>query len=487
MAEKDKIHVLFAGAEAEPLAKVGGLGDVTGALPKAITEIAPDRVEIRIMLPYHAVIKQKNIPVALLGSFTILTTTDSVDCDVYVGKLGDLTLYLLDNDQINHNAPVYHGDAVLDGRKYASFSVAVLEAIKYIGWRVDILHANDWHTALSVYALKTLYKNDPFFLNTKTVLSVHNLPYNGYGAETAMTDYGFSPNNDPDLPDWSRLTPLPVGLAAADRVLAVSPGYAQEIFTPEFGCGLDGYLNANKEKVSGILNGIDMNIWNPETDPLIYQNFSAAEPEKKIQNKLALQKEYSLELNPDIPLLTVVSRLDYQKGLGLIFDGLEKILDKPWQLALLGTGAADLEQRAKDLAAKFPRKVSAIIKYDNAIAHKLYASGDIFLMPSFYEPCGLSQMIAMRYGNIPVARATGGLRDSIQDFHIDPDNATGFLFNEKTPAGLIRALDDAMHTFTNKLVWNQIQQNAMHMDFSWAKSAKIYFNNYLELLRLKTE
>ncbi|MFZ3070385.1 MAG: glycogen/starch synthase [Anaerolineaceae bacterium] len=481
MKDHKKLHILFAGAEVEPLAKVGGLGDVAGALPQAITELAPDQVEIRLILPFHAVIKQKNPPVGMIGTFPIQTSTGQTDCNLYVTNLGDLTVYLLDNDNINHNSPVYHGDAVLDGRKYAFFSVALLEAMKFLGWHVDILHANDWHTALSVYALKTIYKDDPFFAGTKTLLTVHNLPFNGYGAETAMTDLGFLPSLDPGLPDWSRLTPLPVGLSAADKIVAVSPGYAQEILTPDFGCGLDDYLNAHKKKISGILNGIDTSNWNPSSDSFITQKFSADQIEGKLKNKFELQKEFNLELNPDIPLLTVVSRLDYQKGIGLIFDGVPAMLKRPMQLVLLGTGSSALEARARDLASRYPKNVVSILEYDDVIAHKLYASGDIFLMPSLYEPCGLSQMIAMIYGNIPVARATGGLKDSIIDYRTDPENATGFLFSEKSSEGLVSAINFALQIYANKSVWNQIQQNAMACEFSWTKSASEYLKIYQEL------
>lgn len=482
MPEINKIHVLFTGAEAEPLVKVGGLGDVAGALPKAITDIASDQVEIRMILPFHAAVKQKNPPMGLIGSFSIQTSAGTSSCDLYVSKLNGLMLYLLDNDNINHNSPIYYEDGDLNGRKYAFFSLALLEAMKYIGWHVDILHANDWHTALSIYALKTIYKDDPFYTGTKTVLSIHNLPYNGYGSQLAMTDLGFIPSTDPDLPDWARLTPLPLGIATADKIIAVSPEYAQEILTPDFGCGLADYLNIHKNRISGILNGIDTEVWDPATDQFINHNFTINKPEKKLQDKLELQKEYGLEINPDIPLLTVVSRLDYQKGIGIIFDGLGKILNTSWQLALLGTGAPDLEDRAKDLAQKYPKRVVSILKYDNAISHKLYASGDIFLMPSLFEPCGLSQMIAMRYGNIPVARATGGLKDSIVDFRSNPEDASGFLFDDQTPESFIKAVNSAFQQYANKLIWNQIQQNAMSTDFSWSHSAKKYLRVYQQLV-----
>jgi len=239
---------------------------VAGALPAEIQRLAGDQVDIRLVIPFHAEVKQKEPLAGLIGSFPIKTKSGPTTCDLYVTDLNGVTTYLLDSDGINHNSPIYIGDGSLDGRKYTSFSVALLKAMRYIDWPIDILHANDWHTALAVYALKDLYKADAFLVNTKSVLSVHNLPYNGYGADAAMADFGFTPCNDPDLPDWARLTPMPVGLASADRIVAVSPGYAQEILTAEFGCGLDGYLRLHQDKLSGILNGIDTEIWNPQSD-----------------------------------------------------------------------------------------------------------------------------------------------------------------------------------------------------------------------------
>ena len=481
MSTAEKLHVLFASSEAEPLAKVGGLGDVAGALPAEINRIAKDQVDIRLIIPFHAVIKEKNPPVGWIGSFPIKTKTGQSLCDLYVTDLDGVITYLLDSDGINHNSPIYYGDATLDGRKYAHFSLALLEAMRFIDWPIDVLHANDWHTALAVYALKDLYKDDPFFTQTKTILTVHNLPYNGYGADAAMTDLGFSPCSDPDLPDWARLTPLPVGLAAADRIIAVSPGYAEEILTPDYGCGLDGYLRLHLDKLSGIVNGIDLEKWNPEADAYIGHPYSIDRLHSKQLNKLDLQRELGLEMNPEIPMLTVVSRLDFQKGIGLIFDALPDLADQAWQLVILGTGAKELEERAQEIAAVFPDKVVSILKYDNALSHKLYASGDIFLMPSLYEPCGLSQMIAMRYGNIPVARATGGLKNTIIDFHASPERATGFLFEEKTAEGLKATLEMALNVFKNKQIWYRLQRNAMSTDFSWKRSALQYLQIYQEL------
>jgi len=479
MNQQSAVKVLFASAEAAPLAKIGGLGDVAGALPPALRQNSAGKLDIRLFLPFHAEIKRKEPQLGYLGAFSVPYRAGTFSVELYVTMVQGVRTYLLDSDVFNHHSPVYHGDPGLDGRKYASFSVALLEASRFLDWRFDILHANDWHTALAVYALKTLYKNDPFFKETRSILTIHNLPYNGYGSESAMTELGFPAGTDPDLPEWALLTPLPLGISAADRIVSVSPNYTREIQTRDFGCGLHEYLQKNNQKLSGILNGIDTKVWDPARDPLIPYPFDSTAISGKALNKAALQRELNLEENPEIPLLTVVSRFDYQKGIGLIFDAIPENVRKSWQMVLLGTGTPDLEARAADLIREYPHKIVSLLKYDEVMAHKLYAAGDIFIMPSLYEPCGLSQMIAMRYGNIPVARATGGLQDSIINYHADPDNATGFLFTEKTYEGLVSALNSAILVYRDKPTWAKLMQNAMRADFSWNASAQ----NYLELYR----
>ena len=478
----DTIKVLFASAEVAPFAKVGGLGDVSGALPPALMDLSGGALDLRLIMPFHAAVKKVNPPHRLIGNFSFEANGRPIDCDLYVSEISGVPVYLLDNEFINHDSPVYHGDWTLDGLKYVTFSLAILEAARYLDWKIDILHANDWHTALAVYALRSIYADDPFFAQVKTILSVHNLPFNGWGSQEAMTSLGFEAGTDPDLPDWAKFTPLPLGLSAADKVIAVSPNYAREILTPEFGCGMDSYLQKHADKVMGILNGIDETKWDPSTDTAISSNFSLENIEGKFKNKLDLQKALGFEVNPDIPLLTTVSRLDRQKGIHSILQTLPKLLALPWQFALLGTGDPELERRANELSAKYPNRIACILKYDDIIARMLYASGDLFLMPSLYEPCGLSQMFAMRYGNLPVATSTGGLADSITDYSKDPAAATGFLYAEKNEAGLEKALGLALSTFEDKTAWAIMRRNAMSVHFSWKLSAGKYLDVYQSLM-----
>lgn len=481
----EKLNVLFASAEVAPFAKVGGLGDVAGALPASLMTHFADRLDLRVIMPFHAAIKEKNIHHRRIGEFTFEANAQEITCELYVAENAGVPVYLIDNSDINHDSPIYHGDWRLDGLKYASFSLALLEAARYLGWKVDILHANDWHTALAIHALRTRYKNDLFFVGIKTVLSIHNLPYNGWGSQEAMAALGFTTSDNKDLPDWAKFTPLPMGISKADKVIAVSPGYAREILTPEYGCGLDGYLRLHEDKVTGILNGIENSDWDPSEDDSISEKFSSSNLENRSKNKTDLQKALDFEISEEIPLLTIVTRLTDQKGVPAILEALPQLADLEWQFVLLGTGNPELEAQAKQLESRYPDRVSTFIKYDDVIARVLYASGDMFLMPSLYEPCGLSQMFAMRYGNLPVATATGGLADSIIDFSAGPDYATGFLYQDKSTSGLVSALRQAIQLFNDKAIWRKMQENAMNKDFSWETSAGKYFQVYQQLSEQK--
>ena len=478
-----KLKVLFASAEVGSLAKVGGLGDVGETLPSSLMDNFANELDIRIIMPFHAAVKKKNPPYKKIGDYGFDANGQIIECELFVSEIKGVPVYLVDNQDINHDSPIYHGDWRLDGLKYACFSLALLEAIRYLGWKIDILHANDWHTALAVYALRTRYKNDPLFKDVKSLLSIHNLPYNGWGSQEAMAALGYSASDDPALPDWAKFTPLPMGISKADKVLTVSPGYAREILTPEYGCGMENYLTLHRDKLMGVLNGIDQSSWNPSSDEAISENFSVEELEKRVRNKLDLQAALDFEADKDIPLLTIVTRLTDQKGVPAILEALPELIGQDWQFVLLGTGNPEIEARAKELATKCPDRIASFIKYDDIIARVLYAAGDIFLMPSLYEPCGISQMIAMRYGNLPVATATGGLIDSIVDFSTDPDNATGFLYQEKNPAGLVAELKLALETFEDKTLWHKLQINAMKTDFTWLNSAKKYLDVYREITK----
>jgi starch synthase len=481
------INVLFLAAEAEPFVKIGGLGDVAGALPDSIHRIShnysnQEEVDIRVVLPYHFAIKQRGFHPELLGEFGLHNKNDTVTCQVYHYDKNGLHVYLLDGEPIDEMSPVYSSDPIQDGYKFVFFSLAALGLADFLNWRVDILHGNDWHTATAIYALKVLELNSPYISSTRTLHTLHNLPYMGFGVQQALTDYGLPPTQNSSLPEWARHTPLPLGLLHADRIIAVSPHYAQEVLTPEFGCGLEDFLKTKKGKLQGILNGLDTETWNPASDSKIMQVFSIDSLAQRSINKLSLQEQHGLTQDASISLLTLISRMDPQKGIDIVLKGLSYCDDMPWQAIILGTGDPIVEEMARTLAEQFPDRVRSIIAFDSNLAHQLYAGADIFMMPSRYEPCGLSQMIAMRYGCVPIARATGGLVDTIKHISHKVDHGTGFLFDKPYPSVFANTLKRALRLYQKPGLWRQIQINGMQTDFSWEKSAQKYIEAYSELL-----
>ncbi len=299
-----------------------------------------------------------------------------------------------------------------------------------------------------------------------------------------MSEYGIPAYPFGLLPSWAQHLPLPLGLTTADGIIPVSPGYAQEIQTPEFGCGLERLLQSRAKYITGIVNGIDQTVWNPETDNWITNSFNIETLHEKINNKKILVEGTGMEFNPTIPLLVVVSRMDYQKGIDLVVSCLQDMLDYPWQAIILGSGDSVIEQKCQIFAQDHPNRMRLITGFHAELAHQLYAGGDIFLMPSRYEPCGISQMISMRYGTIPVARATGGLKDTILSTRPGKPG-TGYLFDEATSSSFAQALRFALQDFTDPDLWREIQRNAMKMDFSWDASALKYIQQYANLVHNK--
>jgi starch synthase len=482
------LNVLFLAAEAEPFIKVGGLGDVAGALPEAIHRISKkyppsDRVDIRMVLPYHFAIKEKGFNTIFMGEFDVQGPEKSISCQVFRYNQGTFPVYFLDGDPIDEKSPVYSLDPINDGYKFIFFSLAALGLAGFLDWRVDILHANDWHTATAIYALNILPKPSPHLAQTQTLHTLHNLPFMGYGIQQALTDYGLPPTRKTVLPEWARHAPLPLGLLYADKIVAVSPHYAEEILTPEFGCGLEDFFHTRKSALTGIINGLDTETWDPENDPLIRQNFSRQSLSERIENKRHLQSQFNLAKSDRTPLLTLVSRMDPQKGIDIALRGLAYCEDQPWQAIILGTGTPFVEDMARELETKYPDRVRSVIDYDNKLAHQLYAGADLFLMPSRYEPCGLSQMISMRYGCVPLARATGGLADTIQNVSRTVNGGTGFLFSKPYPSVFAQTLKRALRYFHKPNQWVEIQLNGMQINFSWENSAQKYVDLYQDLIR----
>jgi starch synthase len=485
------VNVLFIAAESEPFIKIGGLGDVAGALPGAIHHLTEkqtetDSIDIRMALPYHNAIKEKQFPTKFLGEFYVQKKDMKIPCQVFSYTDGDFPVYFLDGAPISESTQVYSLNPGDDGEKFVFFSLAALGLAEFLKWPLDILHVNDWHTAIAVYALRESFKTSSYLSSTKTVHSLHNLPFMGYGIQQALTDYGITPTRSTRLPEWARHAPLPLGLLYADKIIAVSPHYAQEILTPEFGCGLEDFLKTRSSALTGIINGIDLNIWDPEKDPFIPKNFSINTLPLRLENKQYLQTKFRLPEDDQVPLMTLISRMDPQKGIDIALKGLEYCEDLPWQAIILGTGIPYVENLARELENRYPDRVRAVIDYNNELAHQLYAGADMFLMPSRYEPCGLSQMISMRYGCVPIARRTGGLADTIKSVSRSINRSTGFLFIKPYPSAFANAVKRAIHFYNQPELWVEIQRNGMAIDFSWENSARKYVAIYRDLIKKDT-
>lgn len=478
------IRVLFIAAEAEPFIKVGGLGDVAGSLPLALrsitqSELNGKQIDVRLVIPYHPVISRETFKTDLIERFSVQARSGRIKTAIHQTVLEGMPVYLVDGAPVRAVKTVYGQNPLLDGEKFLFFCKAALEFCGRSAWKPGILHINDWHTAVIPYLLKTQPQDYPDLIDTRTILTIHNLPFMGAGIEEPLHKYGIPPSENADLPPWSRSFPLPMGLSTANRVTTVSPNYSSELFTEGFGCGLQGFLETIHSRVSGILNGIDTHTWDPSTDGLISHPFSADVLTARSGNRVALIQEFNLDPDPAIPLLTFIGRMDIQKGVDLLLESLPAMIDQPWQAIIIGAGSEELESKCRDLEARHPDRVRAVIRYDADLSHRLYAGSDMIVIPSRYEPCGLVQMIAMRYGCIPVASAVGGLVDTITD-HPEKEESTGFLFSPPQSLSLKTALIRAITTFSQTKTWKKMQLNGMQKDFSWKASALEYARLYLD-------
>jgi starch synthase len=483
------MRVLFIASEADPLVKVGGLGDVAGSLPRALLSLPTkltkgEKLDIRLVIPYHAAVRQKTSDSKLVACFSIQHDDGPVPGQALSIELDGLKVYLISGSPIPFQGPVYSANAREDADKYVYFSLSALELARQLNWKPDILHANDWHTAAAVYGLTLQRADDPFFANTHSVLTIHNLPFMGSGAEESMNAFGLAPAEDSALPEWARHFPLPLGLEAADQLVAVSPTYASEILTPDFGCGLQDFLQTRQASISGIINGLDTALWDPSNDPALPVTYTAKDLSARWANKQALLAEFSLVANINLPLLAMVGRMDQQKGFDLAIKALHLLPDAPWQAILLGTGDPIMEEACRKLEKEFPDRVRAAIRFDTQLSRRIYGGADMLLMPSRYEPCGLAQMIAMRYGCVPIARATGGLKDTIIDLP-ETTQSTGFLFDEASPEALATAIQRGLDCFQDRQEWQNIQLQGMKQDFSWRQSALAYAQIYFNLMEKK--
>jgi starch synthase len=430
--------------------------------------------DVRLVLPLHPGIDRARHGIRPLFDFSLIRAGAEVQARVLTTTLDGMPVYFIDGAPISNGAAIYSHDPRGDGGKYTFFSLAALELPRLLDWQPDVLHANDWHTALACYA-SLLRRRQGAHAAAFSVLTLHNLPFMGPDLADELAAYGL-PAPHTDLPAWASGKPLPLGLWAADAIVPVSPTYAREIQTRAFGCGLEGFLSRRSGSVHGILNGIDYRSYNPAEDSAIASCFDGADVTRRAPNKVALHARLGLACQSEVPLLAVVSRLDPQKGIDLLRPSLRMLREPAWQLVVLGAGSPRLERSMRRLQTDFPDRVRAEIRYDAALARQIYAGADVLLMPSRYEPCGLSQMIALRYGCVPVVSPVGGLQDTVTD------GATGFVAPRPTVGRLARTIDRALNAFREPQRWSAIQAAGMSQDFSWKASAREYVALYQRLL-----
>ena len=467
------MKVLFAASEAHPFIKTGGLGDVMGALPKSLIKLG---VDVRVVIPKYKNIKDEfKQKLQFIKWFTVPVGWRNQYCGVFQYQYKGVIYYFIDNEYYFNRDGLYgYFD---DGERFAFFNRAVLEFIKQVDWQPDLINCNDWQTGMVPVLLNLEYKKDLFYSKIKTVFSIHNLLFKGSFSPKVLPElfgYDYMPLVNGSVELDGSVSFLKGGLNYCDQITTVSNTYAEEIKTPQYGEGLDGFLRSKSYYLMGIVNGIDYEEFNPQDDKFIFKNFSINSLGNKLENKLALQRELGLPQKKDTPMIGLISRLTHQKGCDLIVNMIDRLLQRDIQIVILGTGDYWYEETFKNLQYRYPDKVSANIKFDNALAHKIYAATDMFLMPSLFEPCGLGQLLALRYGSIPIVRETGGLKDTISPYNKYNGVGNGFGFKNFNSNELMQIIEYALTIYNDKNAWNNIIRQAMNSDNSWEKSAMQY-------------
>lgn len=476
------MKVLFVASEAVPFAKTGGLADVAGSLPKALVE---EGLDVRVIMPKLGQIPEKycsKMEHLYSGSVNVAWRSKYVGLEKldYEG----VTYYFVDNEEYFHRDGFYGYED--DAERFSFFSRAVLELLPAMDFWPDIIHSNDWHAGMVNVFLKLEHQGDERYEKIKTLYTIHNLKYQGVFGKNIMSDVlglDWKYFNNGDLEFYDAVNFMKGGLVYADYISTVSKTYAKEIQYSYFGENLDGLLRKRKDELFGIINGLDYERYNPRTDKNIYETYDASDPSRKADNKTELQSQLGLPCRRRVPMVGLVSRLVAAKGMDLIVRIMDELLQhEDMQFVLLGTGDKEYEDWFKGLEWRFPTKVKSNIFFSNKLAQNIYAASDIFLMPSDYEPCGLGQLIAMRYGSIPVVRETGGLKDTVVPYDKHTKQGTGFLFSDYNAHEMMYAIKHALSAYANPEEWRQIVDNAMKADYSWAASAREYVELYKKLL-----
>ena len=484
----ESLKICFVSSEVSPFAKTGGLADVAAALPAALKNMEQD---VRLMMPKYRmindrkyvlrdVIRLREVHVELGGKVRTASGKTAFLPNTKVHVYFLFIPELFDRKGI-YQDPATGKDFEDNAERFAYFSKAVVETLKLLYWQPDIIHCNEWQTALIPYYLKTVYADEEFFQGTKTVLTLHNLAYQGIfplelAPQLGIEEKEAQPGGAFELN--GQLNLLKGGILYADAITTVSERYAQEITTAEFGFGLEGVLKQRQKDLYGILNGVDYSVWNPETDRYLAAKYDAKSLDKKVENKKALCNQFKLPFQAETPLIGMVTRLVEQKGIDLVVDGIDELMKRGIQMVILGTGEEKYQTALKAAAEKYPEQLAVHFKFDEKLAHLIEGGADMFLMPSRFEPCGLNQMYSLKYGTVPIVRETGGLADTVENVDPQTGKGTGFTFQEFSVEAMLDAVDRALAAFQDKATWAKIQKAGMRKDFSWENSAKKYLKVY---------
>jgi starch synthase len=487
---KNKFKVFFVSPEIAPFAKTGGLAEVSAALPKALKDRGH---EVRMMMPnYRAVNERKYTPrdVIRLKEFAVPVGSQILKANVKSAFLPDskMQVYLLNYKPYFDREGLYQNSAGNDyhdnAERFIFFCRSCLETLKLLQWQPQIIHCNDWQTALIPVYMKTLYKNDPFFKGTSILLTVHNVSYQGVFEASIMAETGLPPalfHPGGDLEFYGKMNFLKAGLLAADLISAVSQTYAEEIQTAEYGKGLEGVLKARKQSLAGVLNGANYADWDPEDDRFIPSQYTPSQLDAKLENKRELLKRVDLAFDDATPVVGMISRLESDKGFDLLEQAFDAMMALGAQMVVLGVGEEKYHKMLSRFAKKYGRQLSVHLRFDNVLAHLIQAGADMLLMPSRYEPCGVTQLHALRYGTIPIVHETGGLADTVQNYEAKSETGTGFVFKKFEPDDMVKTLERAIKIFLDKKRWKKLMKNAMKPDYSWEVTAEKYTKLYARL------
>ncbi|MEM7008576.1 MAG: glycogen synthase GlgA [Thermodesulfobacteriota bacterium] len=488
------MNVLFVASEMEPFAKTGGLADVVGVLPKRLSDLGLD---VRVVIPLYKEaernLRRLGIKAQTLRNKEVIVPIDWIahKGKIKEAKIDGVTVYFLINEEFYDRAYIYGspvGDYADNDLRYGFLSLGSLEIAKTLNFKPDIIHCNDWQTALIPISLKWKkhYHDDPFFKDTKVVYTIHNIAYQGLYQQDIIDKFGLPSYvfNMNGLEFYGKVNLMKGGIISSDLVTTVSPRYTEEIKTPEYGYWLDGVLRSisNRNKLVGIMNGLDYDVWDPETDNTICMKYGPDNLEGKAMNKLKLRKRLGFKSKENKPLIGIISRLADQKGIDLVVDYLDQILDLNVELVVLGTGDKSYENILTEKMKLYGDKFSAIIGYNDKKARAIYAGSDMFLMPSRFEPCGLGQLMALKYGTVPIVRGTGGLLDSIIDYKRNSELGNGFVFHEFDGKEMLESIENAISVYNNPAEWHALVRKDMAENFSWRKASEIYRDHYDKLL-----